>query len=177
MVWNSEWHSGSSPAAEGKSHCLLTVIPRGHPANLGEAGAPIIAYHISTRHLHLPCEDCQGSHDIRPSLSSTFPYPRSPISWNEWMSVKKKGIPMFSSPSMQIYLWPADTRIPSLSLLSLPDWPSLFFFLKALLQLGLTYLFLPIFVLLSPFSLIYFAFLLELVQSQGLFSVHPSHRW
>lgn len=94
---------------------------------------------------------------------------------NEW--VLKGGSPMFSSPSMQIYLWPADTRIPSLSLLSLPDWPSLFFFLKALLQLGLTYLFLPIFVLLSPFSLIYFAFLLELVQSQGLFSVHPSHRW
>lgn len=89
MVWNSERHSGSSPAAEGKSRCLLTVIPRGHPANLGEAGAPITAYHISTRHLHLPCEDCQGSHDIRPSLSSTFPYPRSPVSWNEWMSVKR----------------------------------------------------------------------------------------
>lgn len=109
-----------------------------------------------------------------------FPLPQISnfMKWmNECLKKKKKGIPMFSSPSMQTYLWPADTRIPSLSLLSLPDWQSLFFFLKALLQLGLTYLFLSIFVLLISFSLIYFAFLWELVQSQGLFSVHPPHRW
>lgn len=90
---------------------------------------------------------------------------------NEWML--EKGTPMFLSLSMQICLWPADTLTqPSF----LPDWVSV------LLPQGTatirTYIsFLPIFILLIPFSLIYLAFLLELVKSQGLFSMHPSHRW
>lgn len=86
----------------------------------------------------------------------------------------EKGTPVCLSPSVQICLWPADT----LTQASSPSRLTVTVVLPQATATIRTYIsFFLIFILLIPFSLIYLAFLLELVQSQGLFSMHPSQRW